>query len=187
MRKQYYLMLFFLLAIAQLWVAGSTIFRQEQILKKGRAYRFKTAPVDPTDPFRGKYITLRFEAERYETRDSSGWANGARAFVYPYTDGEGFAQIDRLSKTPPQDNEVDYFEARVDYFSYYDDYGIVDLRFPFDRFYMEETKAPEAEKAYRQALNEENQTIYALVYVKNGECVLEDVKIGERSIREVVD
>ena len=48
--------IFIVVAIAQLFIPTQMILNQETILKTGKPYRFKTQPVDPSDPFKGKYI-----------------------------------------------------------------------------------------------------------------------------------
>ena len=51
---------FILMVLAQLYVPASMIFQKERVITQGTAYKFRTAPIDPNDPFRGKYITLSF-------------------------------------------------------------------------------------------------------------------------------
>ena len=58
--------------------------------------------------------------------------------------------------------------------------------FPFDRYYMEESKAIEAERTYRESQLDTNQVAYALVSIKDGESVLKDVLIDGVPIREIV-
>jgi uncharacterized membrane-anchored protein len=61
MIKKTILPLFALTCLAQWFVPAQMIYDQEQVLREGKTYHFKTAPIDPSDPFRGKYITLSFE------------------------------------------------------------------------------------------------------------------------------
>ena len=56
------------------------------------------------------------------------------------------------------------------------------IEFPFDRFYMEESKAYDAELTYNRTLPDTSQVAYALVNIKNGESVLKDVMINGISI-----
>jgi len=51
---------------------------------------------------------------------------------------------------------------------------------------LEETKAYDAETAYRKSQVDSNQVSYALVAIKNGESVLKDVLINEVSIKDFV-
>lgn len=60
-KKKILLLSFFLVAVVQLYVPSKMIWDREEVLRTGTEYKFRTAPIDPTDPFRGKYITLRFD------------------------------------------------------------------------------------------------------------------------------
>ncbi|HUR30287.1 MAG TPA: GDYXXLXY domain-containing protein, partial [Saprospiraceae bacterium] len=53
---------FAIMVLVQLYVPASMIMESEKVLKEGKEFKFKTAPVDPTDPFRGKYVELNFDA-----------------------------------------------------------------------------------------------------------------------------
>ncbi len=39
------------MVLAQLYVPASMIFRNERVIREGTAFKFKTAPIDPNDPF----------------------------------------------------------------------------------------------------------------------------------------
>ena len=56
MKTLYIFILFIIVVCAQLFVPSQMIFQQEDVLKTGTAFKFKTQPVDPSDPFKGKYI-----------------------------------------------------------------------------------------------------------------------------------
>ena len=186
MNKQYLILLLSLLVIAQLGVAGRMVFQQEKIIQKGQQFFFKAAPVDPHDPFRGKYMTLRFEAEQYESTDTTNWQRKEEVYVLLTTDVDGFAKILDLSTSPPGDDQP-YFKATINYSHTQESLTYVELLFPFNRYYMEESKAPEAEKIYREALQQNKENIYAVVFINQGKSVLEDVRIGDNSIKNLVD
>ncbi|MEL6588807.1 MAG: GDYXXLXY domain-containing protein [Bacteroidota bacterium] len=174
--------LFALLALAQIFIPASMIWEQQETITGGQAFKFRTAPVDPSDPFRGKYITLSFDIRRYETVEAKTFQAGEDVYAFLEEDSLGYAQISQISKTPPED-DTPYVQASVR--SSYDQW--VNLRFPFRKYYMEESKAYEAELAYRQAQREANPETYALVMVKDGNSALEDVVLDGVSIREVVE
>ena len=180
---KYIFILFVVVALVQLFVPLQMIFGQEAILNNGTAYKFKTQPIDPSDPYRGKYITLRYNINAIKTNDSL-WERNEQVYVYIEKDSLGFAQLLEVSKTL-LDIEKDYVVAEV---SWYQDYSN-ELRFnlPFNRFYMEESKAKPAEDAFRKAQRDTmpNNT-YALVYIKDGEAVLKDVLINDISITDYV-
>ncbi|MCP3932456.1 MAG: GDYXXLXY domain-containing protein, partial [Bacteroidetes bacterium] len=59
------------------------------------------------------------------------------------------------------------------------------IAYPFDRFYMEESKADDAEDIYREFQRDNRRAAYALVNIKEGKAVLKDVLIDGISIREL--
>ncbi len=183
MKKTYrLLLLFILLAIVQLYVPAKMILDREEVLTSGVEYKFKTIPVDPNDPFRGKYVSLKFEAATYQDQTDKSWVIGEDVYVILTRDSKGFAKIESLSRGIPQ-HEGDYFKSMI---RYIDTKKSIDLKFPFNRFYMEEKKAKMAEKVYRKSqLNTDKET-YALVILKNGESVLKDVLIDGKSIKDIV-
>ncbi|WP_346882907.1 GDYXXLXY domain-containing protein [uncultured Algibacter sp.] len=185
MKTKHIFIVFILVALVQLIVPAQMILNKESVIKQGVAYKFKTQPVDPNDPFRGKYIVLNFDIRSFKTSDSL-WTRNDPVYVYLKTDSLGFATIDNVSKVELESSKKDFFIAKVDHYSSYTDKVHIDL--PFNRYYMEETKAYKAEVAVRDAQRDTlpNNT-YALVYVKAGETVLNDVVINEISIKDYVE
>ena len=84
---------FILLVLVQLFVPANMIIEQEAILKKGIAYKFKTAPIDPYDPFRGKYVWLSYEDNWVEIDTADGWNYFDKVYVEIENDMDGFAKI----------------------------------------------------------------------------------------------
>ena len=64
---------FVLVALMQLFVPANMIWSREKVLNEGKIYKFKTAPIDPNDPFRGKYISLNFEQNAIEVNNADDW------------------------------------------------------------------------------------------------------------------
>jgi len=62
----------------------------------------------------------------------------------------------------------------------------LNVEYPFERFYMEESKAPLAESMYWEVSRDTTKITYASVSIQNGRAVLKDVFIGDVSIRELV-
>ncbi len=182
--KKLLLAAFILVALAQLYVPAKMILDRENILTSGIDFKFRTAPIDPNDPFRGKYISLQYENNVIEIQNEGDWLSGEDIYVILANDSNGFAKIESVSKTKPSD-EVSFVKAKVSYVS---DNGSQQLTvdYPFNRFYMEESKAYEAEQVYRESLPDSTQVAYALVKIKDGEAVLKDVLINDVSIRDIV-
>lgn len=173
---------FFIMALAQLYVPANMIFNKESVISKGNEFRFKTAPVDPTDPFRGKYIVLSFEANAIQVTNADGWYEGDPIYVNLGTNDKGFAEILSVSKEQPEENE-DFVRASIG-FIMNDSLRNLTVQYPFDRFYMEESKAYDAEQAYMESTLDSTQVTYALVKVKHGDAVVTDVIINGISVKE---
>ncbi|WP_299889386.1 GDYXXLXY domain-containing protein [uncultured Lacinutrix sp.] len=183
-KLQYAFMLFILVAIAQLFVPIQMILGQEKVLNEGEVYKFKTRPIDPSDPYRGKYITLRYDINTANTKDTL-WERKEEVYVYLKKDSLGFAELVEVSKTPLAiDN--DYVLAETSWYNR--NSKKLNFNLPFNRFYMEETKAKPAEDAFRIAQRDSlpNNT-YGLVYIKDGEAVLKDVLINDMSIADYIE
>jgi uncharacterized membrane-anchored protein len=182
--KKILLSVFILVALAQLFVPAKMILDREDILETGTEYKFKTEPIDPNDPFRGKYINLNYKEDAIEIQNEMEWLRGETIYVFLTTDNQGFAKIQSVSKENPN-NEQAYLKTKVDYVTSNGSNKLT-LYLPFDRYYMEESKAYDAELAYRESQVDTNQVAYALVIIKEGEAVLKDVFIDGVSIREIV-
>jgi uncharacterized membrane-anchored protein len=179
--KKITLLIFILVVIAQFYVPLQMIFNQEDIMKTGTEFKFQTAPIDPYDPFRGKYITLFFKEREITVQNKINWRSGETVFATLNTDKNGFAKVSSISKIRPKNNES-YIKTKIS-LGYPNSKIIID--FPFNRYYMNEDIAQKAEKIYQEfSIKKKNET-YALVSVKNGEAVLKDVRINEVSIKDL--
>jgi uncharacterized membrane-anchored protein len=182
--KKIILPIFIVVALAQLYVPFKMIFDREEILKTGTEYKFSTAPIDPSDPFRGKYIILSYKDNVIAVKDEKSWATGETVYVSLVKDEAGFAKIASVSKEKPFENK-DFVKAEVSAVSS-DRTNKLTLYYPFDRYYMEESKAYDAELIYAKSAQDSTQIAYALVSIKEGEAVLKDVLINGTPIKEIV-
>jgi uncharacterized membrane-anchored protein len=179
------LLLFVLLALGQLYVPAAMILNREEVLANGHPYKFQVAPLDPSDPFRGKYITLRYRHNTIDVADAGAWESGQLIYVLLRQDRRGFARIHQVSQKKPQGSR-DYVQARIAYVSQHQHKSTLIIDYPFDRYYLEESKALPAEQAYAASLQDTTQVTYALVHIKAGDAVLKEVMIGGIPIREKV-
>ena len=168
----------------QLYIPAGMILEREDILKTGKQFKFRTAPVDPADPFRGKYVALDFRNNIYEDRQKRQWVPNEEIYAEIVENKEGFAEIAYISKTKPPEY-TNYIKVRVLYVNTNNNTSQVNIAFPFDRYYMEETKAPHAEKEYFESLRDTGKVTFALVKIKEGTAVLEDVMINNKSLKEL--
>ncbi len=185
MKTIHIFILFLVVVLVQLFVPSKIIFDRENVLETGVTYKFKTQPVDPNDPFRGKYITLNYKMDSAKTNDAT-WEQGETILVYLEKDSLGFARVHSVSKEQ-KSTDRDYVEATVSWS--YRDSTIVNFELPFDRFYMEESRAKPAEDIYRKYNRQSNNKseTYALVAVKNGKTVLKDVYINDKPITYYIE
>lgn len=170
--------LFAFLVIAQLAVPAWMILSRERTLEHGEVYKFKTRPVDPYDPFRGRYVALGIEPDEAPVPKGPELHRNQKVYAILERDEEGFAQVSELSLTRPEGDN--YIRVKVGYVSD----NSARLRWPFDRYYMDEHQAPEAERVYRNNSRSDEHNAHLTVRVREGSAVLEElfiegVPIGE--------
>jgi uncharacterized membrane-anchored protein len=182
--KKILLTAFILVALTQLYIPVKMILDKEEVLNTGIEYKFKTAPIDPSDPFRGKYITLNYDENTVEIQNEQDWIKDETVYVFFTADNDGFAKIKSISKKKPTGNQ-DFLKAKVSFITSNGSNKLT-IDYSFNRFYMEESKAYDAELTYRKSLQDTNQITYALVNIKSGDAVLKDVLIDGISISEIV-
>ena len=183
--KKLFILFFAFMCLAQWLVPLNFVFKQEDALNSGRVFKFKTMPVDPVDFFRGRYIQLRFVENTFPLDTNEHWKNGERAYALLSHDLDGYAIISSLSRNKPPGN-ADFITINLDYV-YRDSLEHAVLSFPFDKFYMQEDKAPEAEKFLNSVQQDSSTVIYAKVKIKNGFSSLEDVIVDEESLQDAIN
>jgi hypothetical protein len=171
------LIIFIAVALAQITVPASMIWKRQRTLREGRLWKFRTAPVDPVDAMRGRYLSLRFEAEQFPSlkamipyRDT--------VYVKLKEDADGFAVVDQLNETPIEGDDV----VQAESLGWYE--GKMHLKFVFDRLWVTEASAPAAEKAYAEHSRREKVDAYATVRVTAGDAGIEDLYIAGQPLRE---
>lgn len=175
-------------------VPCAQIVKYHKIETTGTRLLFHVEGFDPYDPFRGRYVMIRLsphsiplerlqdgketqKLDRYRGSDSNPLWVG----IKPGADG--FAQIETATfKTPKSLNDPNLTYWKIK--SYYSSrdwnvelkdaiYDSLEIQYPITRFYMNERLAPTAETEIRA-----NQgKITAVVYVKDGIGVLEDILV----------
>lgn len=170
--------IFVVVTLLQLAAPASLIWRYEHTLRTGQAYRFRTAPVDPYDAFRGRYVALGFEPSTAALREAQPVVHGQRVYAILEQDEAGFARFKEATTRRPASG--DYLSLPVQWMEEHN--RTVSLRLPFDRFYMEESAAPQAEMAYREHSGRGQQNAYVLVRVRAGRGVIENLYIGDTPI-----
>ncbi len=183
--NKFIVFLFGVMCIGQWVVPGMMIYNSETVIADGKVFKFKTEPIDPSDPFRGKYITLQFEADYMLFEDSVRLQPGQKIFVEFNDDSLGYATPVAIHEIEPETEH--YLQTRVDYVTNFRDNHRVQFDLPFDRFYLQESKASRAEELYREAQRDTTQVAYALVTIGLGQAVIKDVIINDQPVLDMLN
>ena len=173
------LIIFGLAAIAQ-WAAPlSQIWTHEQVLAHGTLIKLKCTAPDPYDPLRGRFLAVRPEQGEATPQAGVKPAEGTQVYVTLGTDGDGLTTLQNALLEPPATG--DYIALKTRY-----NYGEkVRVEWPFDRFYVNEQLAPEADKWFAENLRSANGII-AEVRVLKGRAVLADLSFDGKPLREIL-
>lgn len=178
-------LLFAGLVLAQWGVPVALVQRAQATLEQGTPYRFRTAPVDPADPFRGRYVALDFEAAQIAVPAGLRFEPDARLWAPIFVGEDGYARLGVPQAQPPEGDRV---AVRV---LWHDEQNGLRIALPFDRYYMDEQLAPEAERLYRDsnpALPESDEdprrAAYVSVRVRKGYALIEELYIDGVPVRE---
>jgi len=102
-------------AVIQWLVPGNIILKREKILKEGEIFKFLTEPIDPSDPFLGRYVHLNFKEKEF-TRPRDLTAENIQTYTQAYVlldkEKDGFAKIKNIQLTKPADH-TSYVKAVV--------------------------------------------------------------------------
>jgi len=183
-KQRVVIMLFVLVALVQLAVPVKMIWSSEDIITHGERHLFKLMPVDPYDPFRGKYITLRFEIEQYSDHIACNTENKKDMYVRLTKDSAGYSIVQDISILKPTDKH--YFISEV--YCYTDPNGKSNYSImpSFNKYYMKETLAQGAENLTRRNQLDQKKDAYAEVYIANGDVRIKQVFIGDQEIETIV-
>lgn len=165
--------------LAQLAVPAWMLVSRERVLAAGETFRFECAPVDPVDVFRGRYVALAFATNPVTVPEGLRFAPGQRVFLRVVVGPDGFALLRDPSTTAPSDGA--FLRARAHHLA---GNGQLSLDLPFDRYYLEEKLAPEAERAYRQRARGGARPTHVTVRLLDGRAVLEELYLDGLPVHE---
>ncbi len=173
------LVIFAMVALAQ-WAAPlSQIWTHEQTLTQGTLIKLKCSAPDPYDPLRGRYLAVRPEQREASVPAGLKLESGTRVYATLTSGADGLSTISSLSLTTPTSG--DYIRVNVGYA--YESKATIE--WPFERFYINEKLAPEADKWFAENIRG-TKGIIAEVRVLNGRAVLADLSLDGRSFREIL-
>ena len=178
MNRMIVLSLFAALVFVQLAVPTGMILRREAALRNGQEFKIRVQPVDPYDAFRGRYVQLGFNVTAAALPAGVQLTRPRSVYAVLETDPSGYAAVKSISLTTP--SGAAYLSVRV--FPYSS--GSARVVWPFDRYYMEENAAPEAERVYRERV--QKSEAYITVRVANGTGVITGLYIDGKPIEEML-
>ncbi|MFD6207583.1 GDYXXLXY domain-containing protein [Peribacillus sp. NPDC060253] len=145
----------------------------------GDEIKIKTAPVDPTDLFRGSYVALNYEIEsvkpsqledsiksEFKTRNMGDYK---KVYVRLKQNTDGLYAVDSVTKDKP--SKGIYLKGELEIPYDLQNVTTVHIRYGLDNYFASEEKAKEMET---DALA--NPSV-AVVKVRNGNVVLTDIVI----------
>ena len=190
MNTKFIPIVFAVICVAQLAVPGWMIADRELTLRTGDLYKFRAEPVEPYDPFRGRYVRLRLSPT---TAPAPQEGVGYNHFVYCQIeeDEDGFVRFSASTLEPPRSGP--YLKVQSLGIAPAGNAGstgepaappAIRVRLPFDRYYMEEKLAPEAERVYRQVARERGASSYITIRIRGGKAVIEELFIDDLPIRD---
>lgn len=120
--------------------------------------KFKVNLYDPYDPMRGRFVRLQVRPDRFVTADKiNRFPYRANAYIVFAKDKNAYAKLLRLEKEYPKLKKGEFALKvnRVWYSSRYKDKSAYyQFVWPFDRFYLNELKAPALEEELRKKNSE---------------------------------
>ena len=157
-----------------------TVWNQQSTFEQGSIYKFKCAPVDPNDIFRGKYVQLAFENTSI---DQSNIQIDTDEPVYGLIERDqyGYAFVSAIANAPFENQpflKLQNVRTNGD---------LIRFEYPFDRLYMNEKKAPKAEELFRDRLQNDVDKVYARVYISEGRYLLDDVFVNDMTLKELIE
>ncbi|MGL5514593.1 MAG: GDYXXLXY domain-containing protein, partial [Sporomusa sp.] len=170
--KALLLALFIGVAILQAAMPLYMAWRWENILQTGRQFYWQTAPIDPYDAFKGRYVALRFKENTAPILDNTDIASDRMVYAVIAENDAGQAYISGVTANRPTQGAY----VKVKAYRTVNDTANVIL--PFTRYYLPEDMAPAAEAAYR---DNAGKTGVATVRIKDGYGVVEQLYIGEKT------
>ena len=78
--KKMMMVLFAVMCLAQWIVPGKMVYDSENTIAEGTLYKFKTAPIDPSDPIAGEIHHLKLSGEFFSIHRQRGMAERRRKY-----------------------------------------------------------------------------------------------------------
>jgi hypothetical protein len=187
--KKLLLTAFILVALAQLFIPWQMISKQAGIAETGTEFKFKTefkinrANNRAGSSLGGKYIWLQFAENHIKIADKKEWEENQSAYVLFSMDSAGFAKIKSVTKDKPI-NSSDWVRART--MIYWKDSTSLQLIYPFNNYYIEDTNPKDIDAIINKELNDSLKINYLKVRIKENQFIIKDLLIDGVPFKEIV-
>ena len=177
MRKKDLIIAFACTVLVQLAFPLKMIFDRVLILLKGEIFLMEIAPLDPYDAFRGRYVTISYENYSTPLPKKFEYIRDLKElYITVKKDEQGKLIYDQVTQYPPTHTNSYIKEEAESYgFSYTEGEIWIDLP---NRYYMNENKAPLAEKLIERAQAE--------IVIYKGKAVLKGIRIDGMPIETYI-
>ena len=113
MKKNLKFILFILVALIQISVPLYMIVTNIVTLRNGEEIKFKTIPIDPADPFRGRYLSLDIQSNSVTVADSTQFKQNQTIYAIVDESNDGYGYIKTISAIKPKSGL--YFKTKIAY------------------------------------------------------------------------
>ncbi|MEL6676136.1 MAG: GDYXXLXY domain-containing protein [Bacteroidota bacterium] len=147
------------------------VAKYEALIGEGVVYRFHPEPVDPFDPFRGRYVSINYAEDRMDYPEAeAAWQKGQTVYLVPAQKADGFTEWQEVLYTQP--SHSNYLETTV---RRVNDEAVF-FNLPFEEYFVNEKAAPQIEQFFRDREEAElAANLYAEVFIKDGKAILRDI------------
>jgi len=174
---------FAMAAVAQWVLPLLGVWQHEQVVARGVLVRIRCAAPDPYDPLRGRYLAVRPEETRLPKPAGMPAKSRVPVWATLVANNDGLSRIDSLSLEPVAGPTVIRLIATWPLQAPEGD--TVSVEWPFDRFYLNERFAPDADALVAERFRGGERPV-AELRLLDGRAALTDVLLGGESIREAV-
>ena len=174
----------FAVAVAAQWIVPlSGVWLQERTIGRGLALRIECTAPDPYDVFRGRYLAVQPAEMKLPAPAGMPDAKLVTMWATLVTGDDGLSRIESLSLEPVSGPTVIRLKGVKPRSGEQKQEAL--LAWPFDRFYLNERLAPDADRIVAERLRAQSRPV-AEIRVLEGRAVLTDVLLDGVSIRELV-
>ena len=175
---------FAMAALAQWVVPLFGVWQHEQVVARGVTVKIQCLAPDPYDPLRGRYLAVRPQETNVAAPPGLPSDEAVPVWATLALGEDGLATIESLSLEPVAGPTVIRLIARLT--PCRDDKDKAWVQWPFDRLYVNERIAPEADAIMAQRLRDEKTVVVGEVRLLDGRAVLTDILVDGIPIRELV-